>query len=338
MEILKMDLSLSFSKYATFKKCMFQYIYNYITKPEIPPEPQSYALVLGTLTHLFIDLYHKQGYSLSNIMNIKDDKSILYDHITIQYLARDFNSNKYAIKSFEMFDKVDELIKFINENEVVFFHAIKLFKLYLNDILYKFERDSIYTEFTFNNIIKRDGYNICSYGSIDIIFFKIINDMLSYAYFGDFKTGKNIDDYALKQLWFYIYNILNYDTSTNSLIENNTDNIVIINQLKDVIIKEPNKCMGIIFKLRDATNKKKNFGIDSNEYNSFINELFFDLDNVIVNFHKEKNNIYFNELYLQYKDIYKYKEKSENSDIHFLCKYCKFSELCNYRITGDRII
>jgi hypothetical protein len=326
------NLSLSFSKYNTFEKCPLKYIQNYILKPVLPEEPASYPLVLGTLTHLFINLYHEYNLTLKEIHKIKDDLDLLYKYITLVYLSYDFKTGKFASLSMDVTKKTEETIKFIKENEVVFFQAYKLFKSYINELLPKFNQANIVSEFTFNNVYKFGDDVICMYGSIDLIFWII----KKYLYISDFKTGKSIDKHAISQLYFYYYNIYNYNFEND--IVNNPDNIDKIRELNN-ILRESIQTFGIVFKVRDLTNEKILISNDNKDYNTFIEGVYNNLTNEIIPLHKNKDEIAKDDTLLIYKEKYINmgyinKEECLQKDESYVCKYCKFKELCKYRIRG----
>lgn len=331
-----MDLSLSFSKYSMSEKCILKYIFTYIIKPDIPKEPINYPLVLGSLTHLFIHLYHDKQWELDKIKNIFDDLNQLYDLITLEYLAKDFKTRRYAVKTMSTKDNVTELIEFIKANEVVFHHAFKFFKSYMNDLLFKFDDSNIVSEFTFNNLFKIDDDVLCMYGSVDLIFWKMYNSILKYLYFTDFKTGKSTDQQALNQLYFYFYNILNYNFE--SKITDNPDKIDIIRLLNTLINSNSKSIFGIIFMLKDAGIEKIVLNKNDENYIKFINAMFNRISTVILPLHKTDKKLISIDNYAEYymKDFQFVKKETctNKKEMSFHCNYCSFQQLCNYRIRG----
>jgi CRISPR/Cas system-associated exonuclease Cas4 (RecB family) len=295
--------------------------------------PQSYPLVLGVLTHLFIELYHKNRWEIYEIKNIKDNLDILHEHITLNFLAKDFNSGSYMVKSMDRTKNTTELIEFIKNNEVVFFHAFKLFKQYISDIAYKIEDNNIESEFTFNNIVKLNNEDsLLLYGSIDLIFWKMENEICKYLYLADFKTGKTIDIFAIHQLYFYCYNIIQYNFNTNKNIIDNPDKTSIIQFLKEVLTSSAIK-KGIIFKLRDGDNT--NVLLNSADFSKFIDEMFDDINNIILPLHKvDKNDINIDMIKNKYNDKFNFVNKDEckKTNLSYNCTYCQYSSICKYRL------
>jgi hypothetical protein len=329
-----MNLSLSFSKYSTFEKCPLKYIFQYVIKPAIPDEDDTYPLILGKLTHLFIELYHEHNMDVESIRKLSENLDKLHDYINLVYLAYNYNSKKFASQSIDLTAKTESNINFINENKVVFFHAFKLFKGYLEKVHSSFQNANIECEFTFNNVYKLGDHNLCMYGSIDLIFWLITN-RLKYIYFSDFKTGKSIDEYAILQLYFYFYNLLNYDYNVE--IVNNPDKLDKVKTIQEILQQDDFKTYGIVFKLREPDQYKKiELGASENdlEYHTFIDRMFDTVENVIIPIHMNKNTIEMEEYVDKYSDKINYvtNDSCGDSDMSFHCKYCKFVELCKYRI------
>ena len=106
----------------------------------------------------------------------------MYDLIELKYPAIS-NDNQCEIKEFKL-SSTEETIKFISDNNIVFFHAIKLFNIYCEKIFHKVNQSTKFlTETTFHNYIKiNDNYGVCLYGSIDLLFYEVNNDILKYLY------------------------------------------------------------------------------------------------------------------------------------------------------------
>ncbi len=328
-----MDLSLSYSKYSTSQKCILKYIQNYVTKPIVPKEPLSYPLALGTLSHLFIYLYHHKGWEMDRIRKMREDLSQLYELTSLEYLAKDFKTYNYAVKTIDVSDNVSELIAFIEANEAVYYQAYKFFKMYLTDTFYKFEDASVVSEFTFNNLQPYNDDMICMYGSIDLIFWKMKQQILHYLYFADFKSGKSIDDFALDQLHFYFYNILNYNFDMP--IENNPDNMDVVRLLNSKLSEDVGTMKGIIFKLRDSDTKAITLGKNSPDYQKFVDNMWQRIGNVILPIHRmKKSDIDLHTFADQYQSEFGFVDKGEcmKKEQSFHCNYCKFISLCEYRI------
>lgn len=331
-----MDLSLSFSKYSTSKKCILKYIQTYITKPEVPKEPTSYPLVLGTLAHLFIYLYHDKNWEMNQIREMNKDLEKLHELIDLQFLGKDFKSGGYAVNTMDVSANTQETIQFIRDNEAVYWQAYKFFKMYIEDTLYKFENANIVSEFTFNNLFPMGDDMLCMYGSIDLIFWQLKQQkLLNYLYFADFKSGKSIDDYAMQQLYFYFYNILNYQF--DSPIKKNPDNVNVIKELNGLMQNNTANIFGIIFKLRDSDSKKIVVNKDDQEYQKFVEEMLRHTEQVLLPLHrKKKTDIDLNSYKADFNDIFNYvaKDECKQKDESFHCRYCKFSSLCEHRMRG----
>jgi hypothetical protein len=267
-----MNLPISYSKYSTFTYCPLKYIHQYILRT--PSEfKHSYPLVLGQLTHLFIKLYNDGEYSKSDLLAIKDDLDILYELTELQYPAYDSGSNEYVIKNINIKDNTKKLIEFINDNIVVFFHAIKLFNVYNSSFFPRINEYStkILSETTFHNIIVlNDNITVCLYGSIDILFYTVNDGNLHCVYISDLKSGKKLYNSYIDQLFFYNYNIENYNYKRNEKIKNTTDDLESINFIKQNMNKENMNL--ILFSLQeDIFSNKKLLEVDE-KYNQYINK------------------------------------------------------------------
>lgn len=331
-----MDLSLSYSKYNMINTCILKYIHTYVFKTQVTKEELTYPLALGTLTHLFIDLYHEKKWDVNEIVDIENDLDKLYNLIDMKYLAKDFKTGQYAVKFINVTENTTELIEFIKKTNVVFHHAFKLFKNYLLNIYDKIESNNILTEFTFNSIVPISNEDtLCLYGSIDLLFWKEVADVVSYLYIADFKTGKNIDNDAINQLYFYYYNLLNYNFE--QFIVDNIDNINLIKYFNQLFTGNLKNVFGIIFKIasKPFDNDQIKVVLNANDkaYQDFVKKMFDTINTIILPLHKKnKNYVKLEDYYLQFNDIFKYIEKENCKEESKICAYCKFKNLCDYRM------
>jgi hypothetical protein len=325
-----MNLPISYSKYNTFCFCPLKYCHQYVIKT--PKEFKiQYPLVLGQLTHLFIELFNDEKFDKGDILNLKNDLDQLYELTDLKYPA--FYKDQYEIKQIDITKNTANLINFINDNGAVFYHAVKLFNTYNSTFFPKINMSSdILSEMTFHNIIPvTKEFTVCLYGSIDIIFYNLINDDLSYIYISDVKSGKRLYDHYFDQLYFYLWNIRNYNSEQNRNIINNTDNDEAITILKEKITDENSKLL--LFSLQENLHVKKDFVEIKEEYETFTNKIFDVLKNDIYFLHKDKDFIVMEEMFNKYKSEYNLKsmEDCHKNDVSYLCNYCDFMEVCEYR-------
>ena len=221
-----MNLPLSYSKISVFKFCPLKYYYQYIKKEEIDFKI-SYPLVLGQLTHLFINLFTDSNYTKKDILDLQNNLEKLNDFFDLYYPSYNINDNTYSIQKLSLKSNNEIKIEFIKENMVVFFQAIKLMNIFINNFYNKISQksNSILSEFSFNNIIDiNNDLTVCLYGSIDNLFYYYDDkNEIKFLYFGDVKTGKKLYPDYFQQLYFYLYNILNYNVDKNKNIIDNTD-------------------------------------------------------------------------------------------------------------------
>ncbi len=329
-----MNLPFSYSKYKQYKDCPIKYYYSYIHKLEVVDE-QSYPLVFGTLVHLFIKLYNDKTHTEKDIYKLKDNLDELYKLITLEYLASNFNGS-FECKSMDITANVSKIIKFISDNDVVFFHAIKLFKIYLNNIFIKLSTSKYYTELSFNNIIKiDDDITMCFYGSIDLLFYKEHNDTLTYFYITDFKTGKKLYPDYINQLYFYLYNILNYNITENRNILNNIDNIQVLSTMSTLLNKSPDKLSFILWQLRDNIYDKFTYDTIFDDMNNANRIMLDDIKYNIMPLHRDKGTIKLDDIVTKFDNKYKFKLREDCKSEPFVCKFCKFKESCIYITTME---
>lgn len=326
-----MNLPISYSKYSTFTYCPLKYIHQYILRTPSEFE-HSYPLVLGQLTHLFIKLYNDGDYSKSDILSIKDNLDVLYELIDLKYPS--YDNNSYVIKNINIDDNIKKLIEFINDNIVVFFHAVKLFNVYNSSFFPRINEYStkILSETTFHNIITlNDNIDVCLYGSIDILFYTVNNEKLHCVYISDLKSGKKLYDTYINQLFFYNYNIQNYNYKKNENIKNITDDLNSIEFIKQNMNKENMNL--ILFSLQENIHSNKKLFEVEDKYNLFITKMFDILSNDIYELHKNKDFILIDDMFSKYKDEYNLKEMSDckQKDIDFLCKKCDYANICEYK-------
>ena len=321
-----MQLPFSYSKYSQFKSCPIKYFHAYVLKTKVEEE-MSYALVLGSLVHLFIELYNNNIYTIKEIRELKDNLKNLYKFITITYPAICGASN-FEYKTITIKSNVDKIIDFIEENNVVFYHALKLFNIYLDNIFLKFTNINYETELKFNNIIKLKEDVVCFYGSIDFIFYQA-DKHLKYFYLTDFKTGKKLYSTYIDQLYFYYWNLLNYSESGDML--NNIDNIKLLSYLAKSL-DGCDKTYFILWQLRDNIFEKYSINEHMHNIENYMGNMLSEISNDIIPLHKGKSNITFDRIYEKYKDKFNIELKDEIIKESFACKFCKFSSLCNYRI------
>ena len=325
-----MNLPISYSKYSTFCFCPLKYIHQYVIKTESEFKIQ-YPLVLGQLTHLFIQLFNDEKFDKGDIINMKNDLDQLYDLIDLKYPS--YYNGKYEIKQINIDKSISATIDFINENKMVFFHAVKLFNCYSSSFFPKINMSSdILSETTFHNIIPlNSAFTTCLYGSIDILFYNLIDDDLKYLYISDIKSGKKLYDNYFDQLYFYLYNLINYDTHRNKEIKNITDNIDVINVIKDKITEENSSLL--LFSLQENITSKRIFSDFKDEYDKYIDKLFKTLQNDIYFLHKDKDYIDLDEMFSKYKTEYNLKDLAEckRVDVSYLCNFCNYIDSCEYR-------
>lgn len=322
-----MNLPISYSKYNTFSSCPIKYFHQYVIKTKIE-EDLTYPLVLGQLTHLFIKLYNDGILPKIKIRNIKDDLSVLYEYIDLKYPA--ISNTGYEIKTMDVSSNVEKTINFINENEVVFHHAVKLFNLYHERFFPKINQGSYFmTEATFYNVVDFEGSNVCYYGSIDLLFH---HPEFQYLYISDFKTGKSLYDYYYEQLFFYYYNLKNYNMDMAPQIKNNPDNIEKIKLIKENMTLD--NVHLLLFNVREGKHEKKLLKDVNSQYDTFIERLNNDVADNIVALHRDKELVSFIDIRDQYQDRCKFVdvEKAKTNNLSFTCTYCKFKEDCQYRI------
>lgn len=327
-----MNIPLSYSKYSTFTMCPLRYTHSYLLKTKVEEE-LTYPLVLGQLTHLFIQLYNDNIYSKKQLRDLKDNLDALDGLIDLQYPA--VSSTGIEIKKINILSNIEKLKAFVSDNEVVFFQAIKLFNLYTERFFPKINQSSnILSETTFHNVINiTPDYSVCFYGSIDLLFYNIIDDILKYIYISDFKTGKALYPHYYEQLYFYIYNILNYNSDVAKTIVNNSDNISAMSYLANNI-KDFSKVHLLLFNMRDGVSEKRVFSQVEAEYTKFIDKLMNDVSVNLLDLHKNKELLSIDDVYDKYKDIYKFDEAEncKSNELSFGCSFCKFKEDCTYRI------
>lgn len=328
---INMNLPISYSKYNNFLFCPLKYTHQYILKTESEFKIQ-YPLVLGQLTHLFVELFNDEKFDKGDILNLKNNLDQLYELIDLKYPS--YYNNQYEIKQIDISESTGNLINFIEETPAVFFHAVKLFNVYNSSFFPKINGSSsnILSEMTFHNIKKiNDEFTVCLYGSIDIVFYNLIDEILKFIYISDIKTGKRLYDHYIDQLYFYFYNIIEYNTEANKNIINTTDNIEIISTLKNKMNME--NSMLILFSLQENKPDKKNLVDVKDEYDKFIEKMFDVLENDIYHLHKEKDFIVLEELFGKYKKEYKLKEveKCNRNEVSYLCNYCDYINDCEYR-------
>ena len=280
---------------------------------------------------MFIERFNNEEFDKGDILNLKNDLDQLYELVDLKYPA--CYNDQYSIKSMDISENISNLIDFIHENIPVFFHAVKLFNTYNSSFFPKINMSTnILSEMTFHNIVSLNKeFTVCLYGSIDILFYSLVDDILNYIYISDIKSGKRLYDHYFDQLYFYLWNIRNYNSKLNEYIINNTDNIDIINMLKDKITKENSKLL--LFSLQENLHVNKNFTDIEKEYNDYINKIFNILKNDIYFLHKDKDFIVLEEIFNKYKIEYKLKNKSEcqKKEVSYLCNYCDYAEKCEYR-------
>jgi len=327
-----MNIPLSYSKYSAFLSCPIKYLHQYVIKTQVD-EDITYPLVLGQLTHLFIQLYNDEIYTKKQLRDIVNHLDVLYDLVTLQYPS--LYNNVCEIKKMDIKNNVDKLITFITDNPIVFPHALKLFNIYHEKIFPKVNQSTKFiTESTFHNVMKlNDDYSVCLYGSIDLIFFNVEQSILKYIYISDFKTGKALYSHYYDQLFFYFYNILNYDTKNSSEIKNNTDNLEALTVIKEHL-QDFSKVHLLLFNLREAVNEKKIVADVKDDYTKFITSLKNNIKTDLYNIHKDKDFITPKDIYEQYNESHKYVmiEECDSKNVSTSCGYCKFKELCDYRI------
>jgi hypothetical protein len=326
-----MQLQISYSKYNSFKQCPLKYAHQYIFKTKVVEE-KSYPLILGQLTHLFIQLYNDEIYTKKQIREIKDNLEVLYELIDLQYPA--FYNNNYQINHIDIRKSTEEIISYIKENEIVFFHALKLFNIYQERFFPKINQSSNFlSELTFNNITKiNDELTCCFYGSIDLLFYNLNNDDIQYLYISDFKTGKRLYDNYFEQLFFYYYNLVNYNFEIGTKIKNNTDDINVLKIIKEKVTKD--KVHLLLFNLREGEHKKLLLTESYNQYEKYINDFFNIIENDIYILHKDKEFLSFLDIYEKYNNKYKLVniENCNKNQLGFTCNYCKFKDECTYRL------
>jgi len=329
-----MNIPLSYSKYNSFLGCPMKYSHQYLFKTIID-EDITYPLVLGQLVHLFIKLFNDDLYTKKQIKEILENLDVLYELNVLQYPA--LNNSSCEIKKINIRDNVDKVIEFIKNNEVVFFHAVKLFNIYLEKFFPKINQCSDYlSETTFHNILKIDNaFSVCYYGSIDLLFFTRTDKKLKYVYISDFKTGKSLYSYYFDQLYFYVYNIIEYNEIESNNIINNTDNIetlnYIKNQLKEIGL---NKVHLLLFNVREGKSEKRILNNFIEDYDIFINRLKRHTKEDLFYLHSNKELLNMNDIYSKYKESHKFisADICKQSELSFTCGYCKFKEVCEYRI------
>lgn len=326
-----MNLPISYSKYNTFLFCPLKYTHQYILKTPSEFKIQ-YPLVLGQLAHLFVQLFNDEKFDKGDILNLKNNLDQLYELVDLKYPS--YYNGQYEIKQIDISKGTSNLINFIDDTPAVFYQAVKLFNTYNSTFFNKINEYStnILSEMTFHNIIKlSEELTVCLYGSIDILFFSLIDDMLKFIYISDIKTGKRLYDHYIDQLYFYFYNIHNYNVELNKSIINTTDDINIISTLKDKI--NIDNSMLVLFSLQEKKHEKKNLVDVKDKYDNFIKRMLDILENHIYILHKEKDFIVLEELFNMYKEEYKLKEmeKCNKKEVSYLCNYCDYIDVCEYR-------
>jgi len=329
-----MNLPFSYSKYKQYKDCPIKYYYSYIHKLVVI-EDQSYALAFGQLVHLFIQLYNDKTHTEKDIYKLKDNLDDLYKLITLEYLAANYDGT-FECKSMDITSNISKLIKFIHDNDVVFFHAIKLFKIYINNIFIKLSGSKYYTELSFNNIIHiNDDITMCYYGSIDLLFYKELNNKLLYFYITDFKTGKKLYPDYINQLYFYLYNLLNYNIVENKKILNNRDDINIMSNISTLLNNDKSNLSFILWQLRDNIYEKIIYNNVIDDINTINKVMVDDIKHDIIPLHRDKDNLTIDDIVNKFDIKYKFKLKTNCKCEPFVCKFCKFKESCKYIITME---
>lgn len=329
-----MNIPLSYSKYNSFLGCPIKYTHQYLFKTVVE-EDITYPLVLGQLVHLFIKIFNDNIYTKKQIREIKDNIDVLYELTDLSYPA--LNENSCEIKKINIKTNVEKVIDFINNNEVVFFHAIKLFNIYLEKFFPKINQCSDYlSETTFHNIVTLNNkLKVCYYGSIDLLFFDKDHNKLKYLFVSDFKTGKALYDYYFEQLFFYVYNIIEYNENESKNIVNNTDNIEILNYLKRELNSiGTNNIHLLLFNVKAGRTEKKILSDCLSEYDKFINNLKKNTSEDLFYLHENKELLNVNDIYNKYKESRKFlpAEVCKTNELSFTCSYCKFKEQCDFRI------
>lgn len=330
-----MNLPLSYSKYSTFCYCPVKYFFQYIKRVEIKTDIK-YPLVLGQLTHLFVKLYNDELYSKVDILNLKDNLSELHNLIKLKYPS--YYDNTFKINEMSLKDNINDVIDYIKNNMVVYFHAIKLFNVYTSSFYPKISEysNNIKSEFEFNNIVKvTDNINVCLYGSIDIIFANIVDNIVKFLYISDIKTGKTLYDHYYEQLYFYIYNIMNYNENDNVKIINSNDDIDFISLIKNNLSFDD--LYIILFSLKENKKSSKKFNDIKIKYEEYIFKLFKNIEENLYEIYINKDDINQDYLFNKHKKEFNLTEKvnCKSKDVDMICSYCDYKDICEYKIKNN---
>jgi hypothetical protein len=308
-------------------------VHQYILRTPILSE-QKYPLVLGKLTHLFIQLYNDNVYDKSDFLKFKDNLNFLHNYSNLVYPK--FNNDVYEICKVNTEESVNSMIEYIKGDMKVYYHAIKLFNVYQSLFFPKINKytSKIISEMTFNNVVNiSSDMNVCFYGSIDILFYRNLNNELDYIYISDIKTGKKLYEHYFFQLFFYYWNIVNYNDVN---VTNDNSNRDLMIQLKNYLNSRNTKF--VLFSLQENKSDAQtieSLKLQNKNYDLFIETLFNDLKNHIYHLHNiDKNELNLNDIYLKYKDSYKirYSKDSRKSDVNYLCNNCDYCNVCEFKL------